>query len=394
MNAIALLLALLVVAYIGSSLSVARGVRGYGLPSGVEYVLLGAALGPSALGIVDRASLAALTPVVVFALGWIALEQGAEFGFVAARRVPLKRVVIGCVLSGGLAVAVAVVVHAVLLRLEWATSSQRLLAGVGVALVSCEATRHALRRVNDPQAAQGPLSQLIADIASADVAVPLVALAWWFAFGAPQPGTLRSFELSSLMALSLGVVLGLLVIALLKTTVRAVDAWGVLLGGALIGVGVAHGSGMSWMTALFAMGITLSFFPDQRLRVRAKLEQTEHAVLLPILAVAGAHIEIQSVPDVVLILPVVFLVRALFTLLVGGLARAVSATAAGGGSWLGPSLWSSGALTVCIGFACSLHVPGSVGQMILVAAVVDTLVGEMLGPVALLRALRRAQEQV
>ncbi len=395
MNAAALLLALLVVAYIGSSLALSRGVRGYSSPSGVEYVLLGVALGPGALGLVERTTLASMTPIAVFGLGWIALEQGVECGFAGERRVSWKRAVLGCVLAGLLATTIATVVHVVLERLHLVERADVWWVSIGVALVSCESTRHGLRWVREHHGAEGPLSQLISDISSADSAVPLVALGWWFTARAQAlpPVLLRlpSFGLA-LAELVFGALLGLLVTALLKTTTRAVDGWGVVLGGALIGVGVTHGAGMSWLTTLFAMGVTLSLFAIQRERVRVALEQSEHAVLLPILVLAGAHIDLKQVPDLALILPVAFVARVAFTLVVGNVARVVSPIAARAGVWLGPSLMSSGAVTVCIGFACALHRPGLVGQMILAAAVVDTLMGELIGPIALRRSLQHAGE--
>lgn len=395
MNAIALLFALLIVAFIGGSLSLTRGVRGYSLPSGVEYLLLGAALGPSALGAVDRATLSSMAPVFVFALGWIALGQGAESGFVGARRVRFARVLIGCALCALLALVIAVAVFLALASVDGVSGQERIVASVGVALVTCESTRHALYWVTEKDAAHGPLSQLISDVASADAAVPLVGLAWWFAARGHDAGSPRAaLAASSLMfvALTLGAVLGVLAVALLKTTERAVDAWGVLLGAALIGVGVAHGSGLSWMTTLFAMGAMISLFRGPRDDVRASLGKTEHPVLLPILALAGAHIDVQSIALFAPILPVACVARAFFTVVVGALARLWSPTAALGGPWLGLSMMSSGALTLCVGFACALHAPGGVGQMILVAAVVDTVVGEAVGPIALRRALRHAGE--
>jgi len=395
MNVIALLFALLVVAYIGSSLSRSRGVRGFGLPSGVEFVLLGAALGPSALGVVDRSTLASMAPVFVFALGWIALDHGVECGFVESRRVAWTRLGMGALLGAALAVTIGWAVFVALNHFGFLAPRDRWFASMGLALVSCESTRHALRWVVEHHDAEGQLSRLISDISSVDAALPLLALGWWFtAQRTGQPVALHSFHpaLLTLAALALGIVLGLLVIALLKTTTRPVDAWGVLLGGALVGVGIAYGTHLSWLTSLFAMGVTLSVLSNQRERVRTKLDQTEHAVLLPILALAGAHIDVRMVPGFLPLLPVAIMTRAVVSLLVSAVARSFSPIASRGGAWLGPSLMSSGALTVCIGFTCALQRPGPVGQLILIGAVVDTFIGEVVGPIALRRALDQAGE--
>ena len=49
MNAIAFLLGLLVLAYLGSILVGGRTIRGFGLASGAEYLVLGFVLGPQVL---------------------------------------------------------------------------------------------------------------------------------------------------------------------------------------------------------------------------------------------------------------------------------------------------------------------------------------------------------
>jgi hypothetical protein len=94
MSAVALLLGLLVVAYVGSHLMGSRG-DGLRLASGAEYLLLGVALGPYALGAVERATLFAFQPIAVIGTAWITLVIGVGYGFRDGRRVSFRGMVTG-----------------------------------------------------------------------------------------------------------------------------------------------------------------------------------------------------------------------------------------------------------------------------------------------------------
>src|SRR4051812_41312419 len=99
MNAILLLVGLLVLSYLGSFLVGGRTIRGAGLPSGIEYVVLGFVLGPHVLGILGRDLLGAFEPIAQVALGWLALVIGLDFGKTGDRRVGAGSMVLG-LLSG------------------------------------------------------------------------------------------------------------------------------------------------------------------------------------------------------------------------------------------------------------------------------------------------------
>jgi hypothetical protein len=63
MNALLLLMGLLVLSYIGSFLVGGRAIRGFGLPSGSEYLLLGFVIGPNVLGLIERSMLDSFEPI-------------------------------------------------------------------------------------------------------------------------------------------------------------------------------------------------------------------------------------------------------------------------------------------------------------------------------------------
>lgn len=62
MTPLVLLMALLALSYLGSYFVEGRALEGIGLPSGVEWVVVGIVLGPSALNVIRYASLVSLAP--------------------------------------------------------------------------------------------------------------------------------------------------------------------------------------------------------------------------------------------------------------------------------------------------------------------------------------------
>ena len=76
MSGVGVLLGLLVIAYIGSILVSGRTIRGFGLPSGAEYLVLGVVLGPHALGVVQRSAVTSFAPILVVGISWVGLLAG------------------------------------------------------------------------------------------------------------------------------------------------------------------------------------------------------------------------------------------------------------------------------------------------------------------------------
>ena len=99
MSPLLVLTGLLVLAYFGSILFGGRALRGFGLPSGTEWLLVGLFVGPAVFGVVDRAGLARLEPITMFALAWLALVTGASYGSVEGRVVGRRRLGFGVLLS-------------------------------------------------------------------------------------------------------------------------------------------------------------------------------------------------------------------------------------------------------------------------------------------------------
>ena len=295
MNAIALLMGLLVLSYLGSFLVSRRSASGAGLPSGIEYVALGFALGPRALDLVAAKDISAFEPVAQFALGWLAFGIGLDFGFANEKRVRVGRLVLGsfgALLTGG---AVAIVTWCLLKRLGvGANQTDRILLSGGIAAACCETTRHAVGWVAGVQKGWGPLAEAINDIANADDLLPLLAIAVLFSLDSSQgialPMPIRDWPL---VTLALGLVLGAGAALLMRSEMPVEDTWSALFGVSLLVIGTAARLGLSTLTASFVMGLAVSAFSRGEGRIRAMVRPTEHPVLLPALVLVGARVDFR-----------------------------------------------------------------------------------------------------
>jgi len=387
-----LLLAVLAIAYVGSMLMQGRALRGVGLPSGTEWVLLGFALGAHALGVVDRDLLIAFEPVAAVAIGWQAFALGARFGRPREERSELRSLLFGIVYS---LVAVALVTACVwfatqfFTRLVW---QDRLLVSIGAGLVSCELTRHAVTWVVERYAARGPLASFVTGISEGSAIVPLLGCSVPFALVAPRTELALPIWGLSLMTLGLGIVLALMCAALVSLEASGPRSWGVLLGAALLGTGISFRFGLSPLAAMFTVGLTLAAISKKRADLHSMLARTEHPVRLPILLLCGAHIDLYVDQ------------RYAFVIAAAVLARVVSAAlcawpigrASGSSKHELPSLIRSllptGAITMTIGLSFALRFPNQAGTVVLLIAACQTVLGELLGPLALRRALDSAGE--
>lgn len=397
MNSIALLLALLAVAYFGSTIASAGGGQQRSLVHLAQYVLLGVAVGPRALGLVNEDALGAFAPLAAVAIGWMAMEAGFRCGTLGPERVTIRRFAQGLLLSAAISILVAALVGGLCRRFGWLSGRALWVASLGMGLVSAASTRHALRWRMDGRVADGPLYRLIAGVASADAAWMFPVLGVLFCVGAdsttPLHHTVPPWAFCALTLL-LGALLGGCVVALFTMPLRHAEAWGVLFGAALLGVGLSSGIGAAWPTTLFATGITLSLFVSDRVRLRARFERAERAVALPAVVLAGSHLDVPGAPWFFVLVLFALAGHTLIVTLLGWLLWRFASPARQGSPWLGPALLASGPLPLTIGFACALRFDDVAGQLILAAAVSETLLGEVVGPLTLRQQLRRAGEYV
>jgi Kef-type K+ transport system membrane component KefB len=392
MNAVWLLMGLLLLAYLGSFLVEGHTIRGFGLASSAEYVVLGFVLG-QVLGLVDRTTIELFDPLTSTAVGWIALVIGLDYGFVDGKRVGVSSTVAGSLLAAGTGVTISVSLWLLLAHFSPMPAAERLLVAGGVGVACSETTRHAVRWVVERHGASGPLSRLVAELSDADDLLTIVATAALFSLQAPAGLSIGLPAWGwAILPLGLGALLGGLTALLLGREFRLYESWGMLLGTSFIGIGLSSRLGLSPLTTMFTMGATISAVSRHRADIYAMTAPTERAVLLPTLLLAGARLDLKASPLLPAILAVTIGAR-LVSKVGGGLVlRATLGPARGAPASLGLGLASTGGLAMCIGVAFALRFPGPVGSVVLVAAAAVTVFGEFIGPASLRSVLRQVGE--
>ncbi|MGO8970650.1 MAG: hypothetical protein ACLQDQ_13910 [Myxococcaceae bacterium] len=386
---------LLVASYLGGFVIGGQRVPARGLASGAGVVLLGFATGPAVLGLISQDSLEVFTPLAQVGVGWLAMDAGLVFGRVVGRPVrPLSAwwgVAVALVCAAGVG-AVLVLVMTFLPRASPSALSTRerwvLVLGTGAAL--SETTRSVFGWAARRYGARGPLFDRLADLAAGDDLVP-VALAAVAVALQPVASVFGPLPVAAgAVAQPLfGWLLGVAAALMLGRTFRLNVFRGVLLGVTLIAIGFAVRLGLSLLAVPFGLGLGLATVSRHRARVR-RGAVSERFVLLPVLFLAGAMTSIDG--------PVPWLAAAA----VG--ARLLLKLLAGLGLWgawlearpAGPSfgmgLVSSGALSVAVGLSFALGFPGVVGSTVLAASTLSVVVGELVGPASLKRALGKVGE--
>jgi hypothetical protein len=387
MNEMAVLIGLLVFAYFGS-LALAPGTRSvFSAPAGSHWVVLGFVLGPHVLGVAPSNAVSSFGPLALVATAWVALALGVSYGHTGNRRLAPRAFVIGIASTLVSAACVGLTVYAFAIFIVHMPVRDARILAAGIGLAGCETSRHALRWVVERGAARSRLLTLLEEITDTASIVPMLGVAICFA-GVPSP--LNTLPISFVgwltVTLLLGLVLGLTSAVLLAGLHGAADAWSVLLGAALLGIGIAWRLNLSPLSVLFVMGICVSLGSRQATELRPLLARTEAAVLLPILLLSGALLRFGS-PALWTMLGLALATRTIVRAVLGyGLALGAGAPAERRWS-LGLGLSSSGTLSMVIGLTFALRFPGPLGNAVLVVAACSGLLGDMFGPAGLRLAL-------
>jgi hypothetical protein len=267
------------------------------------------------------------------------------------------------------------------------------LISAAVGLVTAETTRHAVRWIGERQPLSGPLADLLLDLAAADDAPVLLALALLFAAVAGEHTLfalpVAPLQLAALNVLS-GALLGLLSAFLIRRAGSKVERWTVLIGATWLATGMARSLGMSVLSATFTLGLTLNALSNDAPRLRAKVAQTEGAVLLPALLLAGAHVTPPTSDAEIALIGGALGMRLAVSFLLGYLLSLLHKDTRGLGAWLGAGMLASGTLTIIVAFGIALRFPAEVARPALAIAFLGTLLGEVIGPTALRHAFGRS----
>lgn len=391
MNAVLLLLGLLALSYLGSALRSARALRGLGLPTGAEYLCLGIVLGPHALGVISPALLESFEPLLIVGASWITFVAGLGYGRVDGRAVSPGRAIAGVLSSALVALGVGCAVYYAVPWVAPDLLSDRLPVALGAAAVCSGTTRQAVRWVVQRYSAAGPLADALADYARASAVVPVLLMALLFAL-LPVPGlAFIALPARAALALGVGALLGLTALMLLARGLTRDETWGILIGTSLLSMGVAGRLGLSSLAATFALGLCLGLLSSRRAQLSEMVRPTERAVLLPLAVLLGALVDFRAAPSIGVLVPLALGAR--FALeLVRGVLLCAAREARRAGPLVGYGLVSTGDVTLACAVSIGIGIERAGALTVLAIAAGGVLLGELVAPVALRRALIRAGE--
>jgi len=391
-NAIAFLLGLLVLSYLGSILVGGRTIRGFGLASGAEYLVLGFVLGPQVLSVVGSSLVESFQPVVLVGVSWLGLVLGVSYLRVGERRVPVPHIALGIALSALVSACVSATVYFGASYFSPLPRTEVIAFAATAGIICSETTRHSVRWVVERYGAKGPLADLAADTARASALFAALSLA---VINAWLPGAaLPAFSVIErvFVSLGLGIVLGFTAALLLGREFRRDESWGILLGTSLLGTGAAARLNLSPLSTTFAMGLTLAIVSRHRVDIKAMITPTEKPVLLPVVLLAGANVNVKLPMPLLVLVAAALVTKVLARISCGALLSGTSKPAHGVGLEFGGSMLSCGALGLAVALAFEVRHPGVIADTVLLLASVGVLLGEWLGPASLRRALARAGE--
>ena len=393
MSSLLLLMGLLLVAYLGSFLvGGERSVSGVGLPSSVEWVVLGVVVGPQVLGVVSGSLIDAVHSVVTVGLAWLMLTAGVQYASTKRGRVRFSRVLVALPWALVTAASVFAAVWYALPRIAPELASQRLVLALALSAISCETTHQAMRWVRERYGASGPLIDLLEDVAVAEDLVPIGILVALFALAGDSKIPWIGPAGVASVTVSLGVVLGVLCALLLGREFRLRESWGTVLGISLLGIGVSATVGLAYVVVSFLLGAVLVLVSRHSGEIRAMLAPTERGALLPLLIVCGVRLEPRAIFHTLAIFGVVLAARVVSKVLLARVLVAVDDDARPAGGALGFGMLSCGSLTMSIGLVCATTYRGPVGDTVLAVAAALCVAGELVGPPALRATLRRVNE--
>ncbi len=392
MNGVGVLLGLLVIAYVGSILVSGRTIRGFGLPSGAEYLILGVVVGPHVLGVVERSAIVTFEPVLMVGISWVALLAGLGFRHVGKRAVHPGRAALGIALSLVVGAAVAAAAYLVSSHYRLFEGADLGWASLGAAMVACETTRHTIRWVAERHGARGPLSDLLADMARASAVVPIAVLAFICAALPAESNYYTSLSARLGITVGVGVILGAVVAVLLGREFRQQESWGLMIGTSLLGMGIASRLGLSPLGTCFVLGLTISIVSRHHADIRALAQPTEKPVMLPVLLAGGVYLDLDILRSAAPLIVAVLVARVLADLLRGLALSGAMPAARRAGPLLGLGFVSTGPMSIAVALGLAIRSHSTPSAFVFAVAVVGVLFGELIGPASLRRALERAGE--
>ncbi|HEU0197864.1 MAG TPA: hypothetical protein VFQ88_11725 [Nevskiaceae bacterium] len=394
MSPYAVLAGLLLLAWAAHSVAQPRERRGLGLSSGTEFLLAGLLLGPTGADLITVPALHTMAPITLAAASWLALLAGSHLGRTHARPGPPHRRALGLALSMAVFCVCAALCWELAPLVLPLPGHERLYLALGLACAASETARAAIVWSAEQTGARGPLQHALMDFAEEDDIVPLLGLAALFAIAprAASVAVLHAPVAAFIATLGVGAVMGTLASVLVNIETRRSARWVIVIGTAALVTGATARAGLAAPAALMTMGATLNLMSTHGRRLHDVLAATARPVLLPVIAIAGASLDLNDSASLWLIIALVPIARLIVKVPVAAALRRRLAPPNIPTRGVGLALLACGPITVCVGLTVAAGFPGAIGHLVLTASLVSIVFGDIVGRLALRHELKRANE--
>lgn len=262
------------------------------LPRVTGYIIAGIVFGPSLLKFFSEHSLTQLEIIPQLALGIIALVIGAGLSFSLIKRLGFRLVLITVLQAIGAFVLVFVLLYLFKMPLG---------AALPLAAIATATAPAATVAIIKEYRASGPFTETILAVVALDDAIAIILFGLVLTFDIKNLSTfgeaaLRSLSTSFLeimVALVIGIVLGLVAHLLIKVAKEITDSLIIVLGIVLLGIGLASISHTSALLTNMFLGITLINVSSKNNDIVVNLEKLTPPLYCFFFVLAGAHLNLK-----------------------------------------------------------------------------------------------------
>ena len=262
------------------------------LPRVTGYIIAGIIFGPSLLNIFSERSLAQMEIIPQLALGIIALVIGAGLSFNLIKRLGFRLILITLLQAIGAFGLVFGLLYLLKMPLE---------AALPLAAIATATAPAATVAIIKEYRAQGPFTETILAVVALDDAVAIILFGLVLTLNVKNLSTFGETALASLsvsfieilVALAIGVALGIIANLLIKWTRELTDSLIIILGVVLLGVGLASISHTSALLINMFLGLTLINISSKNSDIVVNLERLTPPIYCFFFVLAGAHLNLS-----------------------------------------------------------------------------------------------------
>lgn len=362
------------------------------LPSVTGQILIGILLGPSVLHVFEEEDFHALTPLVDFALGLMAVAVGSHLNF---RRLAVARRRLALLLSLEALLTPLIVFFA----LTFGANTDWPVAILIATICVSTAPATVLAIVKETASRGSFVTTLIAAVALNNLAcIILFEVARTFARQAMEPGS--TLAVSSLLdparqvvfSVCLGIAIGITLIALTRNVVRP-DRLAVLsLIAILLTTGLTEWLGLSVLLACLSFGVTLAnVTPDKDEIGHGVFDSFESAIFAVFFTVAGMELRFDTLAVGGVLALIGFGGRALGKFLAGYIGMTLAGATSRLRNWIGIALVPQAGLAVGLMLLVTDDAAfDPIREIILAVVLAMVLLNETTGPLLTRLALKRS----